>query len=71
MNHPNRSRRTDAPGRTPQPEEIRSVRERAGLTQRQAGALVYASERAWQEYEGGRRRMHPAIFELLRIKLAS
>ena len=68
-NHPNRSGRKDASGRNPHPEEIRGLREKAGLTQTQAGGLVYASLRAWQDYESGARRMHPAIFELFRIKL--
>ncbi len=39
------------------PSEIRAARLAAGLTQRQAAALICYSRRAWQEWEGGRRRM--------------
>lgn len=40
----------------------------AGLTQREAAALVYASTSAWEEWEQGRRRIHPGIWELFQIK---
>jgi len=70
-NHPNRSRRGDSPARTPSPEEIRAAREAAGLTQTEAAGLVHASMRAWQQWEAGNRRMHPAIWELWRIKASA
>lgn len=67
-NHPNRSRRTDAPGRAPQPDLIRAARLAAGLTQRQAAEPIYATERAWQAWEQGQRPMHPGLWELWKIK---
>lgn len=35
----------------PTPEEIKSARLAAGLTQTQAGALIRASRRTWQNWE--------------------
>jgi len=67
-NHPNRSRAS--PARNPPPAEIRAAREAAGITQTQAGALVHASLRNWQQWEAGDRRMHPGLWELFNIKRA-
>lgn len=69
-NHPNRNRRKDAPGRNPQPEEIRRSRHKAGLSRVDAAALVYSSKRGWEKWENGERRMHPAIWELFKLKLS-
>lgn len=68
-NHPNRSRRKDAPGHNPRPVEIRAARHAAGLTQANAAKLVLSSLRAWEDWEAGRRRMHPAFWELFKLKL--
>lgn len=68
MNHPNRSKRIDAPGRNPKAEEIRAAREAAGLSEVQAARLIYGTITAWQRWETGERAMHPAIWELFRIK---
>ncbi len=57
--------RTDSP----QPGAIRAARAAAGLTQAQAGALIYTPLRTWQDWEAGRRPMHPAFFELFLIKI--
>jgi len=70
-NHPNRS--AGHPARNPSPAEVRAAREAAGLTQAQAAELVYASLRNWQQWEqqegaSSARRMHPAIWELFRMK---
>lgn len=62
-NHPNRSRRKDRAGRNPRPAEIAQTREEAGLTQTQAAELIYSTLRTWQDWEGGQRRMHPALWE--------
>ena len=67
-NHPNRS--VDDVARNPRPEEIVAARQGAGLTQEQAGALVHTALRGWQRWEGGERAMHPAFWELFRIKIA-
>lgn len=67
-NHPNRSRAESA-ARNPAPAEILAAREAAGLTQTAAGALVFTTCRVWQQWEAGDRRMHPAFWELFRIKV--
>lgn len=68
-NHPNRSKRYDAPDRNPSPDEIRSAREAAGLSQTEAAKLIHCTLRGWQEWEAGNRKMHPAFWELFRFKL--
>ena len=67
-NHPNRSKRAAGQGRNPTADEIRAAREAAGLTQQQARDLVYASSRAWEQWEAGDARMHPGLWELFVIK---
>lgn len=71
-NHPNRRARPPgcAPkaGETPLPRQIRERREACSLTQKEAGALVHASERAWQNWEGAQRPMPAAAWELFCIK---
>jgi putative transcriptional regulator len=72
-NHPNRSRIGAPKGGTvrpnPDPADIRAAREKAGLTQTEAGALIYSTLRTWQDWEGGQRRMHPGLMELFEIKV--
>ena len=53
----------------PSPADIRAARLRAGLTQAQAGEIIGAKRRAWQEWEGGRRNMPAAKWELFQIKV--
>lgn len=53
----------------PTPNEVRSLRLSAGLTQTQFGRLVHASLRAVQEWEKGDARMHPGLWELVQMKL--
>lgn len=65
-NHPNRS--TSLPARNPKPREIVEARDAAGLTQTQAAALVYVTLSGWQRWEQGERPMHPAFWELFRLK---
>lgn len=64
--HPNRGPK--GPAANPAPAEVRGARESAGLTQTAAAALIYCSLRGWQEWESGGRRMHPAMWELFRLK---
>lgn len=53
----------------PTPKQIASARARAGLTQREAAALVYSDIRSWQRWEAGDRAMSAIIWELFRIKI--
>jgi DNA-binding transcriptional regulator YiaG len=70
-NHPNRGK---SAARNPKPAEIRALRESAGLSQAEAGAMVHTTGEVWKgwETEDGsvkHRRMHPAFWELFRRKL--
>ena len=40
---------------------IRQTRIARGLTQKEAGAACMSALRSWQDWEYGKRRMHPAI----------
>ena len=55
----------------PPPELIKEQRLAAGLTQTAAGALVHTTCRSWQQWEAGDRRMHPAMWELFKLKTKS
>lgn len=70
-NHPNRGRRTDAPGRSPKPQEILALRERAGLSQTAAGLRVGVSLRTWQGWEAGEVSMHPATWRYAQAVFSS
>lgn len=74
-NHPNRSR-AGGPARNPAPEDVRAVREMM-QTRRACGIIaaqdwcaeaLHTSRRAFQQWETGERRMHPAFWELLMLK---
>jgi DNA-binding transcriptional regulator YiaG len=70
-NHPNRSKHQ--PRLQPTAEEVRQARARAGMTQLEAARAVGASVKAWRKWEAppespDHRRMHPAFWELFRIK---
>ena len=67
-NHPNRSQTNRNVGGNPKPAEILQAREAEGLTQDQAGTLLYSGRRTWQDWEAGERRMHPASLELFTVK---
>lgn len=60
--------RRRASTKPPDAEEITRLRISLKLTQESAGAIVYATERAWQLWEAGDRRMHPATWELFKLK---
>lgn len=55
----------------PTPEQIRAAREAAGLTQTAASTLVHSTLRRWQEWEEGKHRMHPGLWELFQLKSAT
>lgn len=52
----------------PTPEEIRSARLAAGLTQTQAAELCHRSLRGWQDAESGARALDPAPWELFLLR---
>jgi DNA-binding transcriptional regulator YiaG len=52
--------RVDFKIRAPRPATIRKARHRLGLTQTEAGFVINAKLRTWQDWESGRRNM-PAI----------
>ena len=68
-NHPNRSM-GGSPSRNPTPDEVRAAREEFGLSQTTAASLVHTTCRTWQQWEAGDRRMHPAFWELFRLKVS-
>ena len=54
---------------SPLPQQLNGARELANLSQKEAAAIIYCSERAWQDWEAGRRRMHPQMWEAFVHKL--
>lgn len=54
---------------TPTPKQIRSARDKAGLSRHEAATLIYKSQRSWEKWENGERPMDPAFFELFRRKV--
>lgn len=64
--HPNRGAPTAASN--PTPDQIRAARTAAGLSQTAAAKLIHGTERAWQDWEQGLRRMHPGLWELFQTK---
>jgi DNA-binding transcriptional regulator YiaG len=55
---------------SPEPDAIRAARIAADLTQTEAGALVHTTYQVWQQWEHGKRAMHPAFWELFGRKVA-
>lgn len=52
------------------PREIKKARLAVGLSQKQAADLINYSERAWQEWEGGRRQMRRSTLDLFLARTA-
>jgi DNA (cytosine-5)-methyltransferase 1 len=50
--------------------ESLQAREHLGITaaQDRCAEMLHTSRRAWQQWEHGDRKMHPAFWELIRIK---
>ena len=58
----------EAPMKNPTPEQLKSYRLSLGLTQTEAGRVIYTPLRTYQDYEGGKSKMHPGLWELLQAK---
>lgn len=56
---------------SPKRAQIAKGRAAAGLTHAQAGAIVYVSERAWQDYESGKRNMPADRWEYWQLLIAN
>jgi len=67
--HPT-GRAGDARATSPTAEQVRAARLAAGHSTEQAARLVHMDARSWRYYEAGQRAMHPAMWELYRIKCA-
>lgn len=60
----------------PLPSDVILLREQLqrvnnmGITAAQdaCAAMLYTSRRAWQQWERGERKMHPAFWELINVK---
>jgi DNA-binding XRE family transcriptional regulator len=55
--------------RPPIPAEVLAARQAAGLTQTEAAVTIHCRLRAWQQWESGKRKMHPAFWELFSRKM--
>lgn len=53
----------------PTPDEIRKARSQVKMTQVAAASVIKAKERTWQEWEGGRRNMPGAKWELWKLRV--
>ena len=53
----------------PTPERILATRKRSGLTQTGAAALLHTTCRVWQQWESAEFKMHPAFWELFKLKV--
>ncbi|WP_415494757.1 helix-turn-helix domain-containing protein [Acetobacter sp.] len=55
----------------PAPDQIRSVRERVGVSQTVAAAMVSTTPRTWRRWEAGVHRMPVAVWAWFNIQAAS
>lgn len=56
--------------RSPTPAEITALIESCGRTQETIALLLHVNSRTVRQWKAGDRRMHPAFWELLKLKLA-
>lgn len=54
---------------SPTPAAIKRKRLAAGLSRKDAAALVGVAYRTWQDWELGTAKMRPALWELFRLKV--
>lgn len=50
------------------PIKIKKLRRKLGLTQEQAAEVIHISKVTWQQWEAGKRKIHPAFWELFNLK---
>lgn len=50
------------------PKEVKEMRLKAGLSVSEAARIVLISDRSWQRYESGDRKIPPGLVELFQIK---
>ena len=60
----------DGRATSPTADQVRAARLAAGHSTAESAALVHMDARSWRYYEQGARAMHPAVWELYRIKCA-
>lgn len=53
----------------PEPHQIKESRKKTGMTQSQAAAMVGHALRTWQDWESGKRNMHPSLWDYWLIKI--
>ena len=53
-------------GYVPTPDEI--IINRGNISQTTAASLIYTTQSRWSDYEKGKNRIHPAVWELFLIK---
>lgn len=53
-------------GHVPTPQEI--IEGRGNLSQSASASLIYTTQARWSDYEKGKNRMHPAVWELFLLK---
>lgn len=49
--------------------QLFQARKALDITQSQAADVIHVSKRTWQQWEMGQRKMHPAFWELFKIKM--
>jgi len=54
--------------KSPKPVQILRARHAAALTQTEAAALLHTTDRVWRQWEAGDYQMHPAFWELFKLK---
>lgn len=54
---------------SPTPKQIKSLRLKYGFTQTESADLIHCKRVTWQNWESNNRTMHPAFWELFKIKL--
>lgn len=50
------------------PQQVKQLREKAGLSLAEAARCVQIAQRSWQRYEAGDRKIPPGLVELFCMK---